>query len=94
MRNHRAVLHVYKDGEGSGLGRLWQEICKFTAHGKKGFGVGGVPLLQAQLEEEAKKPGKSQLAVKDLVCVGRRVKGSCLEFQKAALALLLWPDTH
>lgn len=56
MRNHRAVLCVYKDGEGCGLGRLWQEICKFTAHREKGFGKRGVPLLQAQLEEETKKP--------------------------------------
>lgn len=87
MRSHRAVLHVYKDGESSGLGTLWQEICKFTAQ------AGDVPLLQAQLEGEAKKPGKSQLVIKDLVSAGRRVKGSCLGCQKEVLALFLWPDT-
>lgn len=39
MRNHCAVLPVYEDGEGCGLGTLWQEICKFTAHREKGFGA-------------------------------------------------------
>lgn len=39
--------------------------------------VGGVPLPQAQLEEEAKNAGKSQLTLKDLVRAQRRVEGSC-----------------
>lgn len=93
MRNHHAVLHVYKDGEGCGLGRLWQEICKFTAHREKGFGavLGVSHCSRHSWRKRPRNPGKSQLAIKDLVCAGRRVKGSCLEFQKAALALLTEP---
>lgn len=49
------VLHVYKDGEGCGLGSLWQEICKLVVHGKKGIG-GGLGVSHCPRHSWRKKP--------------------------------------
>ena len=59
------ILHVYKDGKGCGLGSLWQEICKFIAHGEKGFGRGlGCPTAPhaagGRSQEPRQKPAHTQ----------------------------------
>lgn len=93
MRNHCAVLPVYKDGEGCGLGTLWQEICKFTAHREKGFGAElGMSHWsrhnwRERGQETRQKPACNQGPG---ACWKRGVKGSCLGCQKEILALLLW----
>lgn len=90
------VLHIYKDGESCGLGSLWQEICKFIAHGEKGFG-GGLGVSHYPQHSWGKKRRtwtKASSTLRYLLHTGRKVEGSCMCFQKEALALLFWPKMH
>lgn len=59
------ILHVYKDEEGCGLGSLWQEICKFVAHGGRDLEqVWGCPnalgTAGGRSQEPRRKPALTQ----------------------------------